>query len=61
MKLTDICGGTKDFVHVLLPNPGYWDKEFTLSLVKQKSMAHISSGHVGLWHETGQDSQCEGV
>lgn len=51
MKLTNFCGGTKEFAHVLLLNLGDWEKELTLSLVKQKSMACISSNPVGFWHK----------
>lgn len=61
MKFTDICLGTKEFVHILLPNLRHWEKQLTLNLVKEKSMVCISSGPVGLWHETGQDGQCEDV
>lgn len=54
MKLTSLCAGAKEFVHILLLNLGD-------SLIKQKSMACVSSSSVGVWHKKGQDSHCEGV
>lgn len=34
MKITGFWEGSKELVHILLPNLGHWEKELTLSLVK---------------------------